>query len=696
MTRNLIVWWLTAQAFGLAGLPLAQFLFRTLPDRGYAFSKALGLLLSGYLAWLLAMLGLAPFGRGLLLICMLAVGAIGLFVTKDQRPKTKDHNLATRWKFSILNLQFSIPLVLAYETLFALALIFLALLRSYNPDPWGTERPMDYALFNAIRVTTAFPPHDPWLAGYSINYYYFGYLLMAAVSLVSGVDWGVAFNLSLALTFALTALGVAGVVVNLIGLSTKDQGPKTEDQGEAPPRNVGLWSFALGRIGAALLAVILVLFAGNQGGALEVITGLTSPLALDVRDLARAAQNGLSKREALELQHPYQEWGAPNMTTSVTPADMPENFNWWNPSRALWDSSRDPNDPTKYYAITEFPFFSFWLGDMHPHVMALPYGLLALALALQTIARPAAPTFAMGRRGWAELALTGITLGSLYTINSWDFPTYLLLYLGALLLLYVRLGMNQRLGFGDSNDESAASSVQPLASSIWWRHFASQALLALLAAGLLFMPFYLTFRSLVGGKEPLIDLPVLATLTRTIGFVTWTKTPLHSFVIIFGLALAPLLAYLVAQSRQVARLAEALPMASEAEDSEASDLDEQPAEPVGSTWREQRLGFAVQPLAPASWRYLPLALLAVLLMGLLAGFPLLVLLALAIYAGRLAIARAERPADAFVLWAFALVCLICFGTELVYIRDVFESRMNTIFKFYYQAWLIWSVLAGYA
>jgi PST family polysaccharide transporter len=61
VTRDIFVWWLTAQAFGLAGLPLTQFLFRALPDRGYAFAKALGLLLSGYLAWLLAMLGLAPW-----------------------------------------------------------------------------------------------------------------------------------------------------------------------------------------------------------------------------------------------------------------------------------------------------------------------------------------------------------------------------------------------------------------------------------------------------------------------------------------------------------------------------------------------------------------------------------------------------------------------------------------------------------
>ena len=118
-------------------------------------------------------------------------------------------------------------MALGYEALFAAALIFLALLRSYNPNPWGTERPMDFALFNAIRRSVAFPPHDPWLSGYSINYYYFGYLLMAVVALFSGLDPAVAYNLSLALVFALTALGAAGIVVNLIGLAA-DRRPTTD------------------------------------------------------------------------------------------------------------------------------------------------------------------------------------------------------------------------------------------------------------------------------------------------------------------------------------------------------------------------------------------------------------------------------------------------------------------------------------
>src|SRR5262245_41898388 len=453
MAGQTLIWWLAAQCFALAGLPLARFLFRTLPDRGYAFAKTLGLLLAGYLAWLIAMLGLAPFGAALIVASAIGVGVIGLLAnrrrTENQEPRTEDDRDETR-RFSVLSSRFfgswlrqNWRIVLAYEVLFAAALIFLALLRSYNPNPWGTERPMDFALFNAIRRSTSFPPHDPWLSGYSINYYYFGYMLMAVVGLVSGLAPAVAFNLSLALIFALTALGVAGVVYNLIALTT-DQRPTTNDQrpttnDDKEPRITR----HAARIVAIVVTVVLVLLAGNQGGALEVATGAEMATALKGQQLAQAIANGLGPRQPLALNPPFKGWDFDG-TSVITPIDMIKDFNWWWPSRAVWDDYRDPEDPgaqpTRRYTITEFPFFSFWLGDMHPHVMALPFCLLALALALQTAARPAAPPFTLGRRGWLELALTGIVLGSLYAINSWDFPTYLLLFLGALLVLHMRLG----------------------------------------------------------------------------------------------------------------------------------------------------------------------------------------------------------------------------------------------------------------
>ncbi|HEX9374512.1 MAG TPA: DUF2298 domain-containing protein, partial [Roseiflexaceae bacterium] len=716
MIKDVFVWWLTAQAFGLAGLPLTRFVFRALPDRGYAFGKTLGLLLTGYLAWLIAMLGLAPFGRALLIVCALIVGGIGLFFIRDQRPKTKDQRGDRASEASSPRSQVPSPksqtssldglkLVLGYELIFALALIFLVLLRIrdyqviINPNPWGTERPMDYALFNAIRRSASFPPHDPWLSGYSINYYYFGYLLMAAVSLVSGIGWGAAYNLSLALTFALTALGVAGIVANLIALTTNHQrsNVQTFERSNVQGLVIGRWSLVVGRMVAVLLAVVLVLFAANQSGALQVLVGDQRVVALDGRQLGSALVQAAQGRPQIELPYPANtSQDGFGLFSTLDRTDRVKDFDWWWPSRSVWDSYPVADDLAspreRRYTITEFPFFSFWLGDMHPHVMALPFGLLALALALQTIARPAAPTFGMGRRGWVELAVTGIILGSLYFINSWDLPTYVLLFLGALLLLYIRLG-TRREARGERGELPLASRLSPLAG-VWWRHYAGQAVAALLAAGLLIAPFLLTFRSLVGGKDPLISLPILSTITRTLGFVTWSKTWLHSFLIIFGLFLLPLVVYVFVVGREQCDYAieQQEPALSLPKDDtladEAGSVTRSPAHPLTRS--------LAHSLTPPLWRYFPYIILAALLLGLLIGFPLLALLPLAIYAAKLAVDRADRPATAFALWGFALVCLICFGTEIVYIRDVFESRMNTIFKFYYQAWLIWGVLAGYA
>ena len=113
--------------------------------------------------------------------------------------------------------------VIAAEGLFALAYVLWAVLRAYQPDIFGTEKFMDFGFMNAILKSPTFPPNDMWLSGNSINYYYFGYVLMAALTGLSGVSSQVDPTANVTL-FALTALGAFGLVYNLIAAQLPREG----------------------------------------------------------------------------------------------------------------------------------------------------------------------------------------------------------------------------------------------------------------------------------------------------------------------------------------------------------------------------------------------------------------------------------------------------------------------------------------
>jgi YYY domain-containing protein len=656
MGAEILTYWLVAQLVGLAGLPLAAFLLRPLPDRGYAFARPLGLLLMTYLAWLLAMFGLAPFAAPTLVVAALVVAAAGVWALGGPRAVRAGLRpaLGRHWRGALLS-----------ELVFLGGLLAAVWMRAHDPTPWGTERPMDFAFFNAVQRAESFPPADPWLAGFSINYYYFGYLMMGAMALLSGLEPSVAYNMALALIFGLTAQGVFGLISNLIRLSSAGT-PGAAERADAP---AGLpWLFPL-------LGVVFVLVAANQSGAVQVAVGDERAVALDGGQLAAALGQAAAGANTITLGQPVvsADFGS---FAYWERQDKVAGFNWWWPSRSLWDEYpvSDPARPEvtaeRRYTITEFPLFSFRLGDMHPHVMALPFGLLAAALACATLARDSLPNLGRGGRGWLQLALAGVVLGSLYTINSWDLPTYVLLYAAAVTLLVLRLDVPRP-----------------------WLEIGRLLMLAVAAAYLLFLPFHLTFRSLVGGAEPWLDLPLIGRLTSILGPYAASRTGLHAFLVIFGLFALPIVAfvYLVGRKAEGGPNAECRMQNAEGGLSVEGGLS---AERVGASG----VAAGASPFSSlrAALLWLPPALL---LAGLLIGFPLLALAGL----GALALERAwglrDAPGDSFALLLAALGCAVLFGVELVYIRDVFEgfsARMNTVFKFYYQVWLLWGALAPFA
>jgi len=639
----LLTWWLLLEILGLIALPLTLALLRHLPDRGYPLARVVGILLPSFLAWLLGMWQLASYGRPLLVFCLVVVaGLAGLLLWKDRGIL---RFVRERWR-----------LILAYEAIFAAALLVGAVLRIYGP--WGgvaiahTEQPMDFAFLNGIMQSQALPPQDPWLAGYPINYYYLGYFLAASLALLSGLPSEVAFNLNLAALFALAASGCFSLGYNL----TLAGAPQAR-------RRAAL---------VGTTAIVFALLLGNQLGALQVLTGSNQVAPLNGREVGTVLWARLRGQDGpVALGHTvYTAGDFGGQIDTVLPTEQAQvgDFDWWWPSRVLWDERPSweglnqipasenhwamllnwrslvaPEQVHRSYAITEFPFFSFYLGDMHPHVMALPLTLLAIALAVNVVlaAERGRPALGPGRWSWLFLVLNAVVLGGLYMANSWDFPTYLLLYGGAWIWRWRK----------ESSTPWSRRDTAAVARDL--------GLVLLLCIGL-YLPFFITFRSLVGSKAipgEVLNVPVLGTLAalpgiskvlQTLAPVLWDKSSLHTLLVLFGLFLYPALTWLLAQT-------------------------------VG------------ERLRPGLWGWIGGGLCVIVAVA--AQFPLLLLL-IPIALG-LALLKKARPAEAAVLLLLTLALLLLLGCELVYLRDIFENRMNTVFKFYYQAWMLLAIVGAW-
>ena len=309
--------YLTVQAIGLAAFPLAYILLNRLTDRGYFVSKALGILLLGYASWILSVLHVLPSVRLSIIGLLLVIGGFSGWYVWGRRREFKDFLISER------------KAILAGEALFLLFYVGWAIYRAYDPAIDHTEQPMDFAFFNASIQTSTGAPEDPWLRGHTVSYYYFGYWMMGVVSQLAGIASSVAYNLSLALIPALAAIAMFGLVYNLI-------------RAEA-----ARWTYA---IAGGFAAVFLLIISTNLEGVLEFMR-INSVGDQGFYDWVRI--DGLDG----PLAAPAETW-APQ-----------DNWWWFRATRVIntFDGSFGID-----YTIQEFPFFSFMLGDLHPHVMSIP------------------------------------------------------------------------------------------------------------------------------------------------------------------------------------------------------------------------------------------------------------------------------------------------------------------------------------
>jgi YYY domain-containing protein len=634
---DLVVWYAWAQAFALGGWLIAARWLRNLPDRGYGIGKALGLLLGSFAYWALVTLGFAHNNTGAALLGLAAVLALAIvLVVFDGRRKTQDAPV----------LRPASSVIIVTELLFALGFIAWAVVRSYSPDiqSAGGEKFMESMMINAILRSPAFPPNDAWLAGASISYYYFGYILFAMLIQLSGVASALAFNLGAALVFALTLTSAFSLGYNLWNLRfwILDLRLVNVIQSKIGNRKSA--------IAAGLLTAVMLALMGNLGGlmgALKCANALPQGVWewLDVRDTASQAYtcSGL----------------APNTF-----------YGWW------WDWSRVVKDTTPaggyQEIITESPIFSFVLGDNHPHVVALPFVLIGLTLALSALldSRKQSTNALRTTEGIISLALTAIVLGGLSFMNTWDFPIYGTLFIAASLLgrWLRREPLLPALAYG-----VGAMALGYLIYTPWAVTFASQArgIGVNLFNGTRFSQFFLMFAPFLIAAAGFIWLIARETPVRARSLAA-RAAGLTALVIIAGLAAVALFGFLSPEARA---LAQELNTTGAALGVTREQITARLTERATSPWTVLALGGGA-------------AVCAVLILAQRREDQTRESADVAL--------GASNALDAFVLMLFGAGAVLTLAVEFVFLRDLFSTRMNTVFKLYYQAWALWAVAGAYA
>ena len=602
-----LVWLLVVEIIYLAALPFTMFIFKPLPDRGIVLARILGLLVVSYVAWLAVSLGWMDFSR-YAVYTGLAVAAGLSLVTLVFRWDEITGFLKEHWR-----------LLLFGEALFLVAFLGFVLLRHANPDLWhpfrGGEKPMELAYLTAVVRSTTLPPFDPWFAGGYLNYYYWGYFVVSSIIRVTGILPTTAFNLAVPMFFALTVTGAYSLVYNLAeGVRQRRVAGHTitiPGVGSLLPLPIGedraLWrQWAWTPIGAGLMAGLFTAVIGNLDGLVKMVQNTWHRVLDGVPFPA------------------FDYWLSSRMLPDLENFD-PNPLAFWVPDRLPGLLDVSPH-------ITEFPFFTFLFADLHAHMMVIPFTLLVIALGFNLVVGLRAGSWLWTAVAAAALALG---LGSLWAVNSWDYPTYVILIVG---LLSVAVYFTE------------GSVVEKLA------------LLAVLVVGvvvvslLAFLPFHLAYETFNSGLD-----------------VSKWRTPVDRFLGIHGLFLFVIASFLIYQARNTLK-----------------DL-------FWSVYLRGYV--STVPAMPWLGRCVAIGLLGAVFFGAAGYWNVVLLVVFLTLAGIVTweiFASKDRggPFAVVPLVLLVVALFIGIGVDLVVVEgDI--GRMNTFFKFYLELWVLLSIVSAY-
>ena len=644
-----IFWWLVVVAVGLVAWPVAFVVFRYLSDRGYILAKSLGLIIVAYLVWLPASLRLLRNSLLTIILALVLLAFLSFYLFRRNKEA-----MVAFWRDRG-------RLILFNEVLFAGAFLLFVVIRMFNPDLWqpwtGGEKPMEFAFLNAILKSPYFPPYDPYYAGGYINYYYYGQFIVGLVIKLTGVMPSLAFNLAIPMLFALTVGNAFCVGYNLArGTGGTEGTGGTQGNSSALSGSSAPSGFSRSLV-SGLLAAVFVAVLGNLDGMVHLVERLSQ-------------LGGSSFGSSIPgLEGLVRVW--PGLLKFLQGQPLP-SLDYFGRTRVIEGT------------INEFPYFSFLFADLHPHMIGIPFTILMLALALNIVLRGRPPTsnvkrqtsnfqypisniqsfdYAQDRpltsipsaslRAGLQLLTSSLCLGALAVINTWDLPTYLGLIAGAFLF-------RERLIHGKWK-------------LVW------PAILTIVVGSLsllLYRPFFTHYKALNVGLG-------LA--------ITRGRTDLGSFLTVWGFFLFIVITFLLVELvRQRSRLGML-----------------RFVRLVSGRWEElPHLAELCKALVHHQTSNYLLAiyglggmLLFAVVLALLKFSVLAFMLPLVVGALLLLLRDDASPEELFVSLLIFTGLLVAMGCEVVYLKDHLGGdkvwwRMNTVFKFYIQVWVMLGIAAA--
>ena len=368
-------WWAAVAGIGIIFLPLTTILFANFHDKGYLFSKVIGIAVTGYLMWLFSSLHLMKFTTTSSILCVvISLVLNGILLLWQHKKRTSPVDYA-----AIFGRGGVFDTVIVEELMFFAVFLLFTYIRCFKPEAYGTEKFMDYGFMTSMLRSDYMPPQDFWFSGTNLNYYYVGQYMAVYLTRISFVQVSDAYNLMLMMVGAFSVVLPYSIIYNVTRRFLVDQEKKRR------------YLPAL----SGLLAGAGVCIAGN-------------------------------------MHYPTFKWVEPAVRKFFGIEASDKKY-WFPDATRFIGYHPETSDKT----IHEFPAYSFVLGDLHAHVINIFFVLTVLGLLFAWLSgrdsiKEQKPSVLKEVFHPAIIVIT-FFIGLFHTTNFWDFPIYVVVAGGVIL-----------------------------------------------------------------------------------------------------------------------------------------------------------------------------------------------------------------------------------------------------------------------